>query len=343
MPNVLAPRLKWSLLLATAVWIGGCGKVQQKQPAEDAHAAAEAKRHKVACASSMAYDRLKNVIFDQAAERHRGNDRNLATLASFSFVRMDDPVVAGWDPMLDKTRCEGRFILDVPPGAERGLAGQHQLAADVTYTAQRAADGSGLVYELSGVDAIVARLAAFDLSGATYQPLPAVDAGKQTEIAETSAVAPAESPPPKTAITPSPDQEASTSAAAPATPQPEAIARATAVAPASPDAAGVFAGEATVRTFYTAVGAGNGALASAQVIPEKRSTRAFSADAISRFYGRLSEPLRLNYIEPLAGDAYRVRYRYAAANARCNGSAIVRLTRRDGRYLIRSITAPSGC
>jgi hypothetical protein len=102
-------------------------------------------------------------------------------------------------------------------------------------------------------------------------------------------------------------------------------------------------GEATVRAFYGALGAGNGAAASSQVIPEKRSSRAFSPGAISRFYGRLPEPLKLTSIVPVSGGAYRVTYRYSAGRSRCNGSAVVKLANRGDRDLIRSIQSLSGC
>jgi hypothetical protein len=103
------------------------------------------------------------------------------------------------------------------------------------------------------------------------------------------------------------------------------------------------AGEAVVRAFYGALGRGAGAEASALVVAEKRSSRAFSAQAISRFYGGLREPLRLTAITPVARDAYHVNYRYSAGRSRCDGQAVVRLTSRDGRDLIRSIQALSGC
>ncbi|WP_375404035.1 hypothetical protein [uncultured Sphingomonas sp.] len=102
-------------------------------------------------------------------------------------------------------------------------------------------------------------------------------------------------------------------------------------------------GEATVRKFYDALGAGNGEMASAQVITEKRLSPAFSPEAISRFYGGLPEPIRLTEIRPLAAGAYRVSYRYSAGSRRCNGGAVVHLTRRGGRDYIRSIRALDGC
>lgn len=111
--------------------------------------------------------------------------------------------------------------------------------------------------------------------------------------------------------------------------------------PPVPSAAG--SGEAVVRAFYAALGAGDGETASAQVVAEKRSGRAFAPAAISRFYGGLAEPLRLTGIVESAPGVYRVRYRYSAGGSRCDGRAVVRLTRRDGRDFIRSIDAPSGC
>ena len=103
------------------------------------------------------------------------------------------------------------------------------------------------------------------------------------------------------------------------------------------------AGEATVRRFYGALGAGDGVVASAQVVPEKQESRAFSPDAISRYYGRLPEPLRLTGVVPISGSAYRVSYRYSTGRARCDGVAVVNLAKRDGRSFIRSIRALSGC
>ena len=84
-------------------------------------------------------------------------------------------------------------------------------------------------------------------------------------------------------------------------------------------------------------------MASAQIIPEKRSSRAFSPEAISRFYGRLPEPVRVTAIVPLVRGAYRVNYRYSTGRSHCNGSAVVTLTNRGSRDLIRSIRALSGC
>lgn len=98
-----------------------------------------------------------------------------------------------------------------------------------------------------------------------------------------------------------------------------------------------------VRAFYGALGRGDGEAASALVVAEKRSSRAFSPQAISRFYGGLPEPLRLTAVAPLEGGSYRVGYRYSAGRSRCDGAAVVSLASRGGRGLIRSIRALNGC
>ncbi|ONF97293.1 hypothetical protein SPHI_07300 [Sphingomonas jeddahensis] len=345
------PSIASARFLAVALLLGSCGKIEQDKPVETAQTRAEAKRHKDACASGTAYDRMKRVIFDEA-RKQSSHRTNLDTLEAFSIVRMEGPVVEGRDPTLDVTRCRGRFILDVPPGSEQALGGERRLSADIAYTAQDAADGSGLVYVVTGAEPIVSRLAAFDLSDATYRPLPALDAdAPKTET--THADERTAEPPRRVSASElgglgsdEPEHEAAARGARTASTStsttriPEAR---TVTSPVRSDALAASAGEGVVRTFYNALGAGRGEVASAQVIPEKRSSRAYSADAISRFYGRLPEPLRLTSVSSLSGSAYRVTYRYAAPGLRCNGSAIVRLTSRESRPLIRSITASNGC
>src|SRR6266699_5541347 len=55
----------------------------------------------------------------------------------------------------------------------------------------------------------------------------------------------------------------------------------------------------TVQAFYMALGAANGEEASKFVVPEKRSSGAFSPSAISNFYGKLIFPLTLIDILPV--------------------------------------------
>jgi hypothetical protein len=345
-----------ALMLAMA--LGGCGKIKMKgdEAREGAKTRADAKRQQAACASSAAYNRLKGVLFDQAIERRAGDRSRLDMLADYSFARMEDPVVKGWDPALDITRCAGRFILQMPPGTSRGFAGRNRLEADVDYTAQAAADGSGYVYRINGADPIVTQLAAFNLGSGAYRPPPAIDQqadANAPEAAEVASAAPP-SPPPIAA----PTRVASTAAVRlppqaakpPAATKPAGASRylpgETAADDAGePDDAGDAGegGEATVRAFYGALGGGDGAAAAARIVPEKRASGAFSPEAMSRFYGKLAEPIRLTGIVPLGGRSYRVSYRYSAGRSHCNGSAIVSLVNRSGRDAIRSIRALGGC
>ncbi|HEY0627102.1 MAG TPA: hypothetical protein VGD10_10255 [Allosphingosinicella sp.] len=150
-----------------------------------------------ACASAAAYNQLKQAMFSTAAQ-NRPADSDFDALAASSVVRMENPVVTSRDPARNVTVCEGRIVLEVPPGAERGLGGQRRLAADIEYIAQPAADGSGLVYRLTGAEPIVARLAAFDLGGEPLQT-PGEDP-QVTELAEndvdTDDAEPVAAPPP---------------------------------------------------------------------------------------------------------------------------------------------------
>jgi hypothetical protein len=254
---------------------------------------------------------------------------------------MEDPVVKGWDPSLDIVRCKGRFILEVPPGAEGAFGGNRRLQADLDYTAQGAADGSGFVYQQAGGERIVAALAAFNVASVAYRPPPAIDEAQQapepTQMASAAPARPAPVPPPPvTQAAPAP------APVGPRKPSPPAAAEVERV-PSAPASSAGGSAEAIVRGFYGALGAGNGAAASSHIIPEKRSSRAFSPEGISRFYGKLREPVRLTSVAPAGGGAYRVTYRYSTGRSRCNGTAVVSVTNRGGHQYIRSIRALSGC
>jgi hypothetical protein len=338
-----------SLALLLSFTIAGCDKLMRNSPAEAGKVRAELKRQQQACASPSANDRLKNSIFDEAIAESSRNRANLDSLSDYSVARMENPVVKGWDSSLDITHCKGRFILEVPPGAERAFSGERQLRADIDYTAQASADGAGYVYEQKGAEPIVARLAAFNLGVVAFRPPPAIDEPTSaTQMPEQASIAEAQTARQQSAPT-KPSPPVIGRRAEPSAPRTtvsrQRVADRTPVQSSSPAPlrTGAGNGEATVRAFYNALGEGNGAAASSQVIPEKRASGAFSPGAIARFYGRLPEPVRLSGVVPLGGGTYRVTYHYSAGRSRCNGSAVVRLTDRGGRTLIRSIHSLSGC
>jgi uncharacterized protein YecT (DUF1311 family) len=122
-------------------------------------------RIRKACASEGTYDRLKELVFDEAARIRNSDPRNLDPLAAAAVVRMEKPLVKSRDEDLNVTVCTGRFVLELPPGAENAFDGKRRLDAQVEYAAQAAADGSGMVYQMDGAEPIIYRLATFGLSG----------------------------------------------------------------------------------------------------------------------------------------------------------------------------------
>lgn len=137
-----------------------------------------------ACASNATYGRLKEVAFEEAVRLRNADPANLDTLAEHSVVRMENPIVLSRDKDLNVTVCSGRFILELPPGSEAAFGGERRLTANIEYSAQAAADGSGLVYEIRGAEPIIQKLAAFNLRGGPAQLPPS--APKEAEYAEAS-------------------------------------------------------------------------------------------------------------------------------------------------------------
>jgi len=225
----------WIGMTAVALGLGACGKTEPKDGAAELRAQKEkvlAQRLKAACSSQATYDRLKQVAFDEAIQIRNADPVNLDTLSTHSLVRVENPVVKSRDDKLDVTVCSGRFVLQVPPGAERAFDGKRQLTADIEYAAQAAADGSGLVYQIKGAEPIIYRLATFDLKGTSYRPAAAnpqvAMADRAPAPVSDSPALPPPPPPPPPAPTAAPSRQA---APRPAAPQPTAAPRAAAASP----------------------------------------------------------------------------------------------------------------
>ncbi|HEY0148716.1 MAG TPA: hypothetical protein VGB70_06900 [Allosphingosinicella sp.] len=154
---------------AALLSLPGCDWMKKPKPAaektEKELAAERSERIRKACASDATYDRLKELVFDEAARIRNSDPRNLDPLAAAAVVRMEKPLVKSRDEDLNVTVCTGRFILELPPGAENAFDGKRRLDAEVEYAAQAAADGSGMVYQMDGAEPIIYRLATFGLSG----------------------------------------------------------------------------------------------------------------------------------------------------------------------------------
>jgi hypothetical protein len=193
------------LAAAGAALLGGCDWMKKKDPPQARSAtelaAAQQERIRKACASDGTYARLKELVFDEAARIRKSDPRNLDPLAAAAVVRMEDPVVKSRDDALNVTVCAGRFVLELPPGAENAFDGERRLTAEVEYAAQAALDGSGLVYQMDGAEPIVYRLATFGMNGRPMPkivavPRPGAPAAAPPQPAAVEPAAPAEPPRP---------------------------------------------------------------------------------------------------------------------------------------------------
>lgn len=192
--------------------------------AEETQAPDDDKRDRTLCASSATYSRLKEVAFEEAFRIRNADPADLDRLAASSVVRMENPVVKSRDDGSGVVVCSGRFVLELPPGAERAFEGQRRLTADIEYAAQAAADGSGMVFQMNGAEPLIYRLASFGLPSGQMQAPAAND---EVEFAE------ATPPPPVPAQE---EEEGSEEPRATPTPRPTPSPRATAEPEARPTA-----------------------------------------------------------------------------------------------------------
>ena len=142
-----------------AVMVAGCDGAVPDASQTQANERTTERKLKRACGSAQAFDQLKLLAFEQAAGARGAPAPTLTRLAAESVVRMEAPAAKNYDPTLDIVTCTGRLVLELPPGAEAAFGGARRLEADVEYTAQEAADGSGLIYRMRGAEPIVRRLA----------------------------------------------------------------------------------------------------------------------------------------------------------------------------------------
>ena len=211
------------VLVAAAIGYATTRSYKQKDT-EVAKAEAPEKEERLqdACASTATYARLKEVAFEEAVRIRNADPANLDTLAAHSVVRMENPVVKNRDDELNVTVCKGRFVLELPPGSEAGFGGERRLVADIEYASQSAADGSGLVYQMSGAEPIIYRLANFQLRGPPREPPAAPLDDTQLAEAPEAPIAPSPDDAPPARFEPRP--------APPAAPQPKSAPK----APAAP-------------------------------------------------------------------------------------------------------------
>ncbi len=306
------------LLVGLALELAACGSTKPKDGAEQARVQRErslAERLKAACSSQATYDRLKQVAFDEAIQIRNADPVNLDTLSTYSLVRVEDPIVKSRDETLDVTVCSGRFVLQVPPGAERAFDGKRQLTAEIEYAAQAAADGSGLVYQIKGAEPIIYRLATFDLKSEVYRP---TDAAPQVAAAGTR-----NPPVARQAVEPPPP--------APAQPRPAPItAKPTSVPTRSASAEAPQRAKAASPSFSCRAGQSR----SERMVCSSDRLASLDRQMSSLFYSALSRGS-----ERQRADLRRSRDRFLAYRERCADETCVGQAYLDRMEEIRDIAA----
>ena len=148
------------------------------------------------CASRSTYDLIKRDLFRRAAQVRGSDQSTYDRLANYASLRMENPVMESQDSSTNAVNCSASLAVDLPPGLAVA-GGRRTLGADVDYTVQQAADGSGNVVILRNADAIVTPLATL---ARLNEPVPAAPASplelNQVTPTGPGAIAPAEPPAP---------------------------------------------------------------------------------------------------------------------------------------------------
>jgi uncharacterized protein YecT (DUF1311 family) len=110
------------------------------------------------CASRATYDQIKRELFRRAAALRGSDEAVFGDIAGYSTIRMEAPALRDENAETDAVTCDGALTLDLPPQVAV-VGGRRSLSADVLYTIQPAADGSGNVVTLANADDIITPLA----------------------------------------------------------------------------------------------------------------------------------------------------------------------------------------
>ncbi len=110
------------------------------------------------CAAQSTYDLIKRELFRRAAALRGSDQAAFDRIASYSVVRIDQPLLDSEDEGTGAVACSGTLTLDLPPGVAV-VGGRRTLNADIGYTLQRSADGNGEVLTLTRPEAIITPLA----------------------------------------------------------------------------------------------------------------------------------------------------------------------------------------
>ena len=150
------------------------------------------------CASQATYDRIKRELFRRAAALRGSDETAFGNLATYSTVRMEAPSLSDENAETGAVTCNGTLTLDLAPGVAV-VGGRRSLSADILYTVQPSADGSGNVLTIANADPIITPLATLARTAAPEEPAlnevaPATDPLAPEPAAPADPLAPAPAP-----------------------------------------------------------------------------------------------------------------------------------------------------
>jgi hypothetical protein len=166
-PTVLAAIALGVLLLLAVAAIALRGRSSDNDRLTDAGREAQADPEKL-CGSQATYALIKRDLFRRAAQLRGSDQAVFDKLSAYSAVRMESPVLRDENAETGAATCSGNLSLDLPPGVAV-VGGRRTLSAEIVYTVQPAADGSGSVVTLSNAEEIITPLATLARVGGAGQ------------------------------------------------------------------------------------------------------------------------------------------------------------------------------
>jgi len=157
-PTTLALLGALLVLLLLIVVLTGRNKSDQDRLGDDQLNQVASADPEKRCSSQRTYDLIKRELFRRAAQVRGSDQAAFNKLAAYSSIRMDAPMLRSHDEDLGTVSCSGTLALDLPPGVAV-VGGRRILTADIGYSLQPAADGTGDVLTLTNADSIITPLA----------------------------------------------------------------------------------------------------------------------------------------------------------------------------------------
>jgi hypothetical protein len=171
------------LVLLVAYFATSRNADQDKLTGEDiALNQAEARNPEKLCASKATYDLIKRDLFRRAAQLRGSDQAAYDKISASASLRMENPVMESEDSSTGAVHCSGSLSIDLPPGIA-AVGGRRTLSANVDYTIQPAADGSGNVVLLRNADTVIAPLATLARASA-----PAAEPAAPEDMGDSDAV-----------------------------------------------------------------------------------------------------------------------------------------------------------